>query len=153
MFYRVWVVKWAVLIKNKIKPWALFSIEQWRFKSFIHGPQLEPPYPLPYPQKLSDRTGFAQNFGLGRSANLGHKQPHTHTYFLASPHTHTLTHALTHIYTLSHSHTCTHTTVFVWLCIWMYVFMCTRADLCVCLRASLRACVTWKRRKSWFSRS
>jgi hypothetical protein len=25
---------------------------------------VEPPYPLPYPQKLSDRTGFAQNLGL-----------------------------------------------------------------------------------------
>ena len=67
MFYRVGVVNWAVLIKKNIKQWTLFSIQQLRFKTFIHGSQLEPLYPLPYPQKLSDRTGFVQNLGFSEA--------------------------------------------------------------------------------------
>jgi len=49
MFYRVGVVKWAVLIKTNIKKQVLFSIQQWRFKSFIHWPQVEPSDPISCP--------------------------------------------------------------------------------------------------------
>jgi len=33
--------------------------------------------------------------------------------------------------------------VFVWLCMWMYAFICTQVDLCVCvcMRVCGRACV------------
>ena len=45
--------------QKNVKHWALCSIQQSRFMSHFHGPQVEPPYPL-----LKNR--FAQNFGEDR---------------------------------------------------------------------------------------
>jgi hypothetical protein len=65
MFYRVGVVEWELLMKKTSNNGhcLVFNNEDLNHL-FMDLMNVEPPYPLPYPQKLSDRTGFAQNLGL-----------------------------------------------------------------------------------------
>jgi len=64
MLCRVGVVNWAVLFKKKHQTMGMFSIQQWRFKSFFMDLRLNHPTPCPTQNRVCRKLRLRRSSGV-----------------------------------------------------------------------------------------